>query len=489
MKIKKNGFAITALLYGLSIMALMTVVLMMSIMQNSRKNNTTTVKSVEQELNNYGATTTTYTDGSPSTVIPTGQSGYYKIELCNNSKVLTTGTVYIPENTKIDTTIGPTSTVTIGNVQVMTAGSNANNSYVNGMARYATSDTNIREYPFLNGQVITDSGCSKGFKMGKVSTDAPVIQSTSIFLNKISTITTTKKANIYAVSYNASNPKGKPNRYEVKDAKTLSISGGADLSDIYIVYTENIGKNDVSIKINGQEVSGTSQSITFNKTTGYSFSRFGPLSNAPIQNGNYAISIAGANRAQNNTLATSAYTPPAEPTVCQKANAIASDASNNNLVKYGSESIARPVVVKPYNSINGQKWRFDYLGGGAPYQYKITEIEEYKPFQVHKLDDSVAAEQPPSTGLQGPMLICGTYKCIDQPGAPGNFESTDGYRDNPNQKWRLTASGLGTYIFETNYDKTHREYLKCEGSGESTRCYVTLSTSDATQFYIYNVNL
>ena len=485
MKNKKNGFAITALLYGLSIMALMTVVLMMSIMQNSRKNNTTTVKSVEQELNNYGATTTTYTDGSPSTVIPTGQSGYYKIELCNNSKVLTTGTVYIPENTKIDTTIGPTSTVTIGNVQVMTAGST---SYVNGMARYATTDADVKEYPFLNGQVITGSGCSKGFKMSKVSTDAPVISSTSIFTEKISTIVTQKKADIYAISYDASNPKGKPKRFAVTNNTTLNISGGEYLSDIYINYKEDLTKTTTSIKINNKEISANSQSINFSKT-GYSFSRFGPMSNAPIQNGNYAISIAGASRSQNNTLTTSAYTPPAEPTVCQKANAIASDASDNRLVKYGSESIARPVVVKPYNSINGQKWRFDYLGGGAPYQYKITEIEEYKPFQVHKLDDSVASDQLPSTGSLGPMLICGTYKCIDPPSGSGNFESTDGYRDNPNQKWRLTASGLGTYIFETNYDKTHREYLKCEGSGESTRCYVTLSTTDATQFYIYNVNL
>ena len=72
MKIKNNkGFAITALLYGLSIMALMTVVLMMSIMQNSRKNNTTTVKAVEQELNNYGSTTTNYTEtGTTPKTIP-----------------------------------------------------------------------------------------------------------------------------------------------------------------------------------------------------------------------------------------------------------------------------------------------------------------------------------------------------------------------------------------------------------------------------------
>ena len=483
MKIKKNGFAITALLYGLSIMALMTVCLMMSIMQNSRKNNTTTVKSVEQELNNYGATTTTYTSGNPSTTIPADQAGYYKIELCNTGKVLTTGTVYLPGNTRIDTTIGATSTVTIGGVHVMTAGSSP---YVNGMARFADPETNVRDYPFLNGQVINSSGCTQGFKMSKVSTEAPVVTN-NLYINKISTIKTKKKANIYALTYDASQPTKKPTRAIVKNNTTLTISGGAILSDIYIEYTENIAKADVSILINNIEVSGTSKSINFNKT-GYSFSRFGPLANAQIQPGNYAISIADANRAQNNTFTTSAYTPSAASgkTLCQRAHEIAASASDNNLVQYGSESIARPVIVSAYKSINGQKWRFDSIGSN---EYKITEIEEYKPFQVHKLDDSVNGN-PPSLGTTGPMLICGTYKCVDTAaGGTGNFESTDAYRDNPNQKWKLTASGLGTYVFQTNYNNGHNQYLKCQGSGASNRCYVTDNINEATQFYIYNVNL
>ena len=481
MKLKKNGFAITALLYGLSIMALMTVVLMMSIMQNSRKNNTTTVKSVEQELNNYGATTTTYTSGSPSTTIPSGQSGYYKIELCNSSKVLTTGTVYIPENTRIETSIGATSTVTIGGQQVMIAGSTP---YVNGMARFYTD---VKAYPFLNGQVIKDSGCSQGFKMSKVSTDAPVV-SNSIFNATINSIQTSVKADIYVLSYDQANPTNAPTKKSAAD--TNNFTGiGLNVSDIYIKFKSNPNKS-TSIKINGTEVSGASKSINFASADGYSFSRFGPLSNTAIQNGNYAISIAGGGKLQQqNTFTTSAYTPSASPgkTLCQNAHTIAASSTDNNLVKYGSESIARPVIVKPYSSINGQKWRFDYLGSNN--EYKITEIEEYKPFQVHKLNDSINGN-PPSLGHNGPMLICGTYKCIDPPDGTGNFESTDAYRDNPNQKWRLTATGLGTYIFATNYDKPSIvEYLQCEGSGESTRCYVTTSDSAATQFYIYNVNL
>ena len=75
----KNGFAITALLYGLSIMALMVVALMMSVMQNSRKNSSSLVRSIEEELNAYGETAQQYTSGSHDYYVPEGQTGYFKI--------------------------------------------------------------------------------------------------------------------------------------------------------------------------------------------------------------------------------------------------------------------------------------------------------------------------------------------------------------------------------------------------------------------------
>ena len=473
MKIKNNkGFAITALLYGLSIMALMTVVLMMSIMQNSRKNNTTTVKAVEQELNNYGSTTTNYTEtGTTPKTIPSGQTGYYKMELCGNSGMLVTGTVFLPEGTNLSITIGSTNSVTVGGNPVMRADSSP---YVNGMAKF----TEIHDYPFLNGQIISGSSCSRGFKMSKVSNDKPIENNN--YFNSVKKIDTKASATIRAYTYTPDSTT-KP---DLKQTSGTSLSvGNKNISDIYVEYTADPGINTgITITNNSDSTFNLSQHNSGYKLKkgGYSFSRFGPVSGTTIQNGNYVISLASVSASsvysidQKAVLSTSTHTP----SDCHTANT-----SDPDLIRYGHESLGRPVLLQPYTSRNGQKWRFEYMtkaeDNEATYSYyKITEIEEYKPFEVHKNDDAVKE--------LGPILMCGEYVCKES--GDNIFKSTDSYRKNPNQKWELTPTGLGTYRFRTNANLSGiTQYLYYDsGAG---RFYVTDKANEASLFYIYNANL
>ncbi len=476
MKIKNNkGFAITALLYGLSIMALMTVVLMMSIMQNSRKNNTTTVKAVEQELNNYGSTTTNYSGATSTPIgktIPSGQTGYYKMELCGSNGNLVTGTVYLPEGTNLSISLGTTSSVTVdGNLTM------SDEPYVNGMARFYKTK-GVKKYPFLNGQVIKDSGCDPkpGFKMSKVSNDKPIENNN--YFNSVKSITTDTSADIYALTYNPNSTDAPTLTKNCTSTTSCSWTNALNISDIYIDYKAAPGKK-TNIKIGTNTISLDSD-YSFAQA-GYSFSRFGPVSGTTIQNGNYVISLASKTASsvysisQKDVLSTSTYTPPD----CHTANAT----TNTSLIHYGHESLGRPVLLQLYTSRNGQKWRFEYMTENedpdTTYNYyKITEIEEYKPFEVHKNDDAVKE--------LGPILMCGEYVC-DESG-DNIFKSTDSYRKNPNQKWELTPTGLGTYRFRTNANLSGiTQYLYYDSAAK--RFYVTDQANEASLFYIYNANL
>ena len=97
--IMKNnkGFAITTMLYGLSIMGFLIVVLLMSIMSNNRSNTKEVVSNIEENLNRYSTTSTTLENNGDSFIVRPGESGVYKLELWgHNYRALT---VYLEENT------------------------------------------------------------------------------------------------------------------------------------------------------------------------------------------------------------------------------------------------------------------------------------------------------------------------------------------------------------------------------------------------------
>lgn len=90
-KMNNKGFAISTIIYGLSIMGVLTISILMGIMSTTRANTRKMAKSIEEELIrfsktdvSFGAASVSATDNSPKPqeyIVPNGQSGWYLIEL------------------------------------------------------------------------------------------------------------------------------------------------------------------------------------------------------------------------------------------------------------------------------------------------------------------------------------------------------------------------------------------------------------------------
>ena len=87
-RLNNKGFAISTIIYGLSIMGILLVAMIMAEMATIRSNTRQMSKSIEEELNSLTRTTTTFSPAGDSTtptsqeyIVPEGQAGWYKIEL------------------------------------------------------------------------------------------------------------------------------------------------------------------------------------------------------------------------------------------------------------------------------------------------------------------------------------------------------------------------------------------------------------------------
>ena len=169
----KNGFAISTLLYGISLMGVMIVILMMSIMSTNRKNTSTMVRDIEEELNRMSLTNTAIdTPGANKPyVVPEEEAGWYKIQLWGAEKskkgAYTSGIIYLEAGQKLYFTIGekdadnPYSYVYVTNdtntdknnktimsySYIMRAGSGNAQTPAQGAAAGATSGSFIAGYP------------------------------------------------------------------------------------------------------------------------------------------------------------------------------------------------------------------------------------------------------------------------------------------------------------------------------------------------------
>ena len=95
MKKNNKGFAISTVIYGLSIMGILLVAIMMATMSATRTNTSRLSKSIEEELNRINRTEISFAyqveikdDGTESDIpeaqpyiVPEGQSGFYRIQL------------------------------------------------------------------------------------------------------------------------------------------------------------------------------------------------------------------------------------------------------------------------------------------------------------------------------------------------------------------------------------------------------------------------
>ena len=121
-RINSKGFAISSLIYGLSIMGFLIVTLLISIMSNNRNNTKSFVEEIESDLNRFSLTETTiaaFSSGihAQEYTVPQGEGGWYKIELWGASGgaksghaggrgAYTSGVIYLEENTTLYFYIG-----------------------------------------------------------------------------------------------------------------------------------------------------------------------------------------------------------------------------------------------------------------------------------------------------------------------------------------------------------------------------------------------
>ncbi len=86
-RLNNKGFAISTLIYGLAIMGIMIVAILIATMAKTRSNNTNLVKAIEDDLNRFSKTQTSFKELVNSTGKPLSQEyiiptdGWYKIEL------------------------------------------------------------------------------------------------------------------------------------------------------------------------------------------------------------------------------------------------------------------------------------------------------------------------------------------------------------------------------------------------------------------------
>ena len=200
MKLNNKGFAISTVLYSLLIMVFLIVTLMMGIMASNRKSNRNLVETIEEELNRYNenATNFAFKDGASGEAVsqiytvPSGQSGWYKIELWGASGGSTTsetgevraggkgaytsGLIYLVENDEIYFYIGGTTTNSNGGANGGGAGAGK------GMGGGGSTDVRIKSGEWNDDQslrtrlmVAAGGGGAEGFKEGATGGDAGAV--------------------------------------------------------------------------------------------------------------------------------------------------------------------------------------------------------------------------------------------------------------------------------------------------------------------------
>lgn len=122
-----KGFAITTIVYGLSILGILLVMILMSTLSSTRSRSREMSETIEQELNRFSKASTVfkYKDNNlQEYYVPSGESGWYRIELwgaqggssdgaggyTGGYGAYTTGIIYLKENQKLYFKIGKAGT-------------------------------------------------------------------------------------------------------------------------------------------------------------------------------------------------------------------------------------------------------------------------------------------------------------------------------------------------------------------------------------------
>ena len=101
-----KGFAVTAVIYGLSILGVLIISILMGTLSASRANVKLEADKVESELIAYNKTSVVYNKGEHTFYVPKGETGWYRVEAFGASAAdlpgaYTTGIIYLEEGRSI----------------------------------------------------------------------------------------------------------------------------------------------------------------------------------------------------------------------------------------------------------------------------------------------------------------------------------------------------------------------------------------------------
>lgn len=506
-KTNNKGFAITALLYGLSIMGFMIIVLTMSIMQNTRRETTELTKVISNDLSSYGQTSSSgYLNGTTSFTVPENQSGIYKVELFSGEESgdYTSGVIYLKEKEKINFTGGNGTGSSLElydgpTPKTLMLASKGTSSNVVGLAKKNNSETYLDSRFFINPRIIENvvSTASQGkFSIQKVDQLFP---ETSQFVNGIVSLSTsattvtatsaTKLSVVYATVNAGEDLRTYQHFNQISGTPLVSVPINSIITDIYVEYGNDTTCGDVNV--GSITISSCATNVSRKNSKSIEYHMLDPLNegNNKLLDGNYYIQlISGDNKRFLSTPSNEVNDSNMLPF------GISSDAPNDD-TQYG-----RLIQQATFAASRTQKWRFEKIPevektsnifnengnqtGSYKYKveehYKVEEIDEYRPFELNKTagDTSFGEEK-------GPILICGRYTKKDGEYIADNIRSSG----NINEAWVVEPIGKNQFIFKSlitknNETTTYREdrYLTCNDS----KCYLTKTSNEASAFYIFN---
>ena len=165
-----KGFAISTMLYGLSIVGLLIAVALLQTLSSTRSEERQLVTSVEDELNTFSATSKFFGKSGTNManyIIPNYETGWYKIELWGSKSSAgvqgsySTATLYIQRNTPLYFYLGnktsPTTYLCMKSNKVNCTKSTAGTYVMNSEAKF-TALTPSETSPFPNGNVFNTAG-------------------------------------------------------------------------------------------------------------------------------------------------------------------------------------------------------------------------------------------------------------------------------------------------------------------------------------------
>ena len=469
--IKNNkGFAITTLVYGLSILGMLLIVIIMGTLSNTRRNIKEQADSVERDLLNYKNTSVIFNKkGTYTYEIPENQGGYYRIEVYGpyyNSRngMNTTGIIKLVEKTKlsINITDGNNSTkVSIlnknGTTQEIIKSSAGNGdgysiiSYPDSTTAISTDSYGNKLYfinenviPWSNeiatGKVIIEKIASSDVELNNTYTDDALVNVDKVVFTFKETVN--NKCTFY---YTTNNQR----KSQVSSSKKIEVTGLGGINiDMAVLNCQGITPTGIIGKVTKKTVGevtiyNNKYGSTTNKSKGIIFSSHQP--NPSRQKEKYV------QRASNASISYTEYSLPKHGNYY-----LMPKTAPHRVLAYNNSN--QTVVLKHLTGNQNERWSIDLLNnsnntyklydkiisssnetiGNYQSEYKITELTTNRALDIKDDENRIG----------------------NQISAQATFNSL--IKNDP-QVWNLIPNDDGTYSIKTivNLPTIDNEHKGC----------------------------